>query len=407
MTARISILAGFAWLFGASPAPALAAESFPPGLGIRGTDLGEVYADATGKTLYTLARDDKPGVSNCTDMQYKEGTDGFRGVRHPLNRLDQRPTCLQKAHPAVAPVGAFPVGRWSILDRADGSRQWMYDRRPVYTSVKDRVAGEINGAFGQPVFVPIAYPPGVAIKRAPTGGAYFTSTGSQPLLFRQNGCKRDCASPHRPFSAPELAQPLGRWRVITTSDGLRQWSYDGRPVYVSAETALPQGTEARSWSALAIARSPAPPSDFATFRTTPGRTTAGRIVTTKSGAAVYVFACQEDGPDRLDCDDPDDASALWTTLCGDLIRCARLFKPVTPSRRAKPDGKVWSVVTIPAPWGPVRAAEGSDGMRVWAYRGRPVFTYADDRRPGDTDGELGYQGRAWTAVDAPELALGK
>lgn len=162
--------------------------------------------------------------------------------------------------------------------------------------------------------------------------------------------------------------------------------------------------DARTWAALTVARAPDLPSDFATVRTTPGRTTGGRIVTTKRGATVYVFGCQEDGPDRLDCDDPADASALWTTLCGDMARCATLFRPVAPSARARPDGKVWTIVTISAPWAPVRAAEGIAGIRVWAYRGRPVFTYAADRQPGDTNGELGYQGRAWTAVDAAEIS---
>lgn len=404
MNAGTSILAGLAWLFGANSAAAAAAEGLPPGLGIRATDLGEVYVDASGRTLYTLSRDDKPGVSNCTDTQFKEGTDGFRGVKHPLNRLDKRPTCLQKARPASVLAEAVPTGRWSILDRTDGSRQWMYDRRPVYTSIKDRTAGEVNGVFGRPLFVPVPVPPEVTIQRAPSGGAYFASTGSRPLLLRKDGCKRDCAGANRPFAAPELAQPLGRWRVSMTSEGIRQWAYDGHPVYVAADNALPERADTRIWAPLAIARSPAPPADFTTFRTTPGRTTGGRIVTTKSGATVYVFGCQEDGPDRLDCDDPADGSALWTTLCGNLARCADLFRPVVPSARARSDGKVWTIVTIPAPWAPVRAGEGTGGTRVWAYRGRPVFTYAKDRKPGDTDGELGYQGRAWTAVEAPELA---
>lgn len=408
MMFRAVHLTGLAWLSCVAPAaaaPAQApAEVLPPGLGIRATDLGEVYADATGKTLYTLSRDDKPGVSNCTDTQYKEGTDGFRGVKHPLNRLDQRPTCLHKAHPAVAPAGAAPTGRWSILDRTDGARQWMYDRRPVYTSIKDRAAGEINGGFGRPVFVPIAVPPGVTVKRAASGGAYLTGAGSQPLLLRKDRCKRDCAGGNRPFVAPELAQPVGRWRVVAPQDGLRQWAYDGRPVYLAADNALPDALDARTWAALTVARAPDLPSDFATVRTTPGRTTGGRIVTTKRGATVYVFGCQEDGPDRLDCDDPADASALWTTLCGDMARCATLFRPVAPSARARPDGKVWTIVTISAPWAPVRAAEGIAGIRVWAYRGRPVFTYAADRQPGDSNGELGYQGRAWTAVDAAEIS---
>jgi predicted lipoprotein with Yx(FWY)xxD motif len=27
-----------------------------------------------------------------------------------------------------------------------------------------------------------------------------------------------------------------------------------------------------------------------------------------------------------------------------------------------------------------------DGLRVWAYRGRPVYTYSGDHEPGDMEG---------------------
>ncbi len=31
--------------------------------------------------------------------------------------------------------------------------------------------------------------------------------------------------------------------------------------------------------------------------------------------------------------------------------------------------------------------EQADALHVWAYRGRPVYNFAGDRRPGDTAGD--------------------
>jgi len=64
------------------------------------------------RPLYTFDKDD-PGKSNCVDR------------------------CLQ-AWPALgAPAGAKAVGNWSVIVRPDGSSQWAYDNRPVYTFVRD------------------------------------------------------------------------------------------------------------------------------------------------------------------------------------------------------------------------------------------------------------------------------
>jgi len=64
------------------------------------------------KPIYTFDRDE-PGKSNCLDR------------------------CIM-AWPAVAaPAGARPVGKWTILVRPDGSQQWAFDSKPVYTFVRD------------------------------------------------------------------------------------------------------------------------------------------------------------------------------------------------------------------------------------------------------------------------------
>jgi hypothetical protein len=103
---------------------------------------------------------------------------------------------------------------------------------------------------------------------------------------------------------------------------------------------------------------------------------------------IYWFLCEDAGPDNLDCEDPSDEGPTWYYTCGDSpAACAKQWFPVVAAKNAKNVGYSWSVITIPRPWSPVRADKGvKDGLKVWAYKGRPVFTYYLDKRPGDIEG---------------------
>src|SRR6185312_6697920 len=78
------------------------------------------YADAKGMTLYTYAKD-QPGRSNCVDA------------------------CAAQWKPLPASAEAKPYGNWTIIARADGSRQWALKGEPVYTYVKDVDPGSVGG----------------------------------------------------------------------------------------------------------------------------------------------------------------------------------------------------------------------------------------------------------------------
>lgn len=94
-----------------------AATAAPPAVpaAVQTIKEGDVYVLRTldgAKPIYTWDRDE-PGKSNCADR------------------------CLA-AWPAVAaPAGAKPVGKWTTITRADGTLQWAYDGKPVYTFIRD------------------------------------------------------------------------------------------------------------------------------------------------------------------------------------------------------------------------------------------------------------------------------
>jgi predicted lipoprotein with Yx(FWY)xxD motif len=64
------------------------------------------------KPLYTYDRDAQ-GKSACTD------------------------SCAAAWPPLPAPSGAKPVGKWTVVTRAEGASQWAFGGKPVYTSAHD------------------------------------------------------------------------------------------------------------------------------------------------------------------------------------------------------------------------------------------------------------------------------
>ena len=82
---------------------------------------GKVFADAKGLTLYTLDRD-ASGKSTCNGA------------------------CEQTWSPVRAPALAnASLGDWSAIRRDDGTRQWAYQGKPLYTFARDAKAGDIGG----------------------------------------------------------------------------------------------------------------------------------------------------------------------------------------------------------------------------------------------------------------------
>jgi predicted lipoprotein with Yx(FWY)xxD motif len=76
--------------------------------------------DGKMMTLYTFAKD-QPGVSNCND------------------------NCAKNWPPLIASANAQPSGDWTIITRADGSKQWAYKGMPLYKWSKDAKPGDTTG----------------------------------------------------------------------------------------------------------------------------------------------------------------------------------------------------------------------------------------------------------------------
>ena len=67
-----------------------------------------------------------------------------------------------------------------------------------------------------------------------------------------------------------------------------------------------------------------------------------------------------------------DKDAGGKSACND--QCAKIWPPVTAAADAKASGDL-TVITR------------DDGSKQWAYKGKPVYLYAKDAKPGDKTGD--------------------
>ena len=97
------------------------AAQMPQGVRTQKSDAGTmVLADAKGMTLYTYDKDE-PGKSNCNGL------------------------CAHFWPPMTAPADAQLMSDWTVISRKDGSKQWAYRDKPLYTFGKDKKPGETKG----------------------------------------------------------------------------------------------------------------------------------------------------------------------------------------------------------------------------------------------------------------------
>jgi predicted lipoprotein with Yx(FWY)xxD motif len=85
-------------------------------------------------------------------------------------------------------------------------------------------------------------------------------------------------------------------------------------------------------------------------------TSAGKVYTDEKGMTLYIF--DKDEANKSNCYDD----------------CAKNWPPLMAAADAKPEGE-WTVV------------ERKDGTKMWAYDGKPVYTFVKDTKPGDVTGD--------------------
>lgn len=364
------------------------------------TAFGPVLATPEGLTLYWWSRDEAtPGKSRCNDQHYEK----FRFVTGQdvyLPKPDATASCEEKWPPFEVSGSAVAQGDWSIVTRDDGARQWAWRGRPLHRSVKDHKPGDVNAVsvrdrnYGgwQPAMAPLDFPPDIELLRQPEGLYMVTADGRLLVTADADKLPADGGSDLDPLVASELVDKVGEWSVQDGSGGIRQFEFRETPVFLAPPGELKDVFgSSRGWVPLVYRQAAPVPQQIHT-----GFSVIGDIYTDTDGMALYVFECAA-GPDQVPCNDPGDPAAYWSVLCGTPEACRQRWLPYLAEPGVRSSGE-WSVVSVPhpvftEPTGLTYAADNTNAVvRVWAFRGRPVYRFADDDEPGQI---LGHK-MLWT-----------
>ncbi len=386
-------------------------EPMSPGVQVIQSPLeGPVFANEDGRTFYTWPIDSlrngdtgdrEGGQSNCTNEVHTKTA----GLMSPypagliLPDLDSRPSCAEAWPPVLASEGEQPIGKWTIVVREDGSRQWAYDGYPLYTWHLDKEPGDTFGGYRRrsgadspairiPAGPPPAIPPQFHIFQTAVGRLLVEQDNFSVYAWdgdeeNKSNCYGACLQDWAPLLAPETAVSQGEWVSFERSPGVKQWAYRGQPLYrylddTSTRSLL--GSDIPGWQNVYTQRAPTPPSEF-----TVQVTRVGHVLADANGKTIYKYRCGDDALDQLTCDHPDTPQVYRYGICGggDPVHCAKMFPPVPAPADAEPKDRFWNVMYI-SPVTGLRAEPNEPGsMRVWAYRDRPVYTFAWDEKPGD------------------------
>jgi predicted lipoprotein with Yx(FWY)xxD motif len=372
----------------ASSAEAITPIATPPGITMQlvnrddpagGASVQQIdFADAKGMTLYTYARD----------------TVGNLGVEAVSACVGD---CARTWRPALAAQDPEGATDWSVLRRADGSKQWCYRGAPLYAFADDEAPGDIKGessggdAWRAATFFPevgMVLPDSITVRHLPDAGgtALASVEGLTLYAFEEKpshppvgcGVGSDCARTWQPFEAGAIANPAGDFTVIARPDGIMQWAYRSQPLYLFTGDRKPGevrgiGVDVRFH--VALVRRYFMPAD-ATVRWITG---LGNVLATRSGATLYERDRIQPGEDNHDFHAEHGPPALgrWygTSTCDPS--CARTWPPYVAPADAVASG-YWEVLTR------------TDGRKQWAYKGFALYRYSGDP-PGEARGNRLYE----------------
>ena len=325
----------------------------------------KVLADARQMTLYTYDKDTVPGKSAC-DAE-----------------------CL-KSWPALgAPIDAKAFGDWSVVAREDGSKQWAYKGKPLYSFVKDGEPGDAKGngaaegVWHAAMFAPStggSPPYSIAVADVTDAGGMTLVNDTGRTIYAYYGGKREsgncgagpCGDQWVPVSAPAIAHNIGDYTVVPSSDGTRQWAYKGLPLFTFAGDVAPSQVNGLDvdgrWKPAVVVRYPTP-AQIVTRSTLAN----GKIMTTPDGRSIYrqhLYTYSVVGHDFQH-------GAPYSMLTGRAIGvggcnadCTKVWTPFVAPKDAQPSG-YWTILNR------------ADGVRQWAYKDYALYTFSGDKKAGD------------------------
>ena len=302
------------------------------------TNLGEVYTDKNGMTLYTF-NNDVPNTSNCNNG------------------------CAVKWPPLTATDDALASGRFSIITRADNNKQWALDGRPLYRWINDNKPGDTTGEEVKSLWyvaqtVPVSKRNVDVITSGITNKAtVLTDTSGMTLYAFTNdqttpngsSCNNGCAIKWPPLLANDNDQPSGNYSIINRDDNSKQWAYRGMPLYRFVDDNLPGDTRGEGVKNIWFVAQPLPVSKYSTA-------TQGTILSSTNWLSLYIL----------------DNETTSNLICKGA--CLTAWPPLMADANDINRGD-YSIFT------------NSNGDTQWAYKNKPLYRWKGDSSPGQINGQ--------------------
>ena len=345
-------------------------------------------------------------LHGLTDEKLKAIDMELGAIEVPLDPANALCTgdCATEWPPFLAREGAQPLGLWSIVLRPDCARQWALEGKPLHTYTKDEKPTDAKGnktegkweqaerVDGPTITFPVSIGSGETLKFDSTilvdanGMTLYTFDQDKP---NESVCVGHCARIWPPLEAPRLAVTVGDFSVISRDDGLKQWTYNGQPLYNFVgddEKGIASGDGvAKVWHQAELIRYHFPEAVKVLQHPKHGpmlATTDGLTLYARDTRRFTLAGGSHDDRSALR-GKPSTGARLGISTCQG--ECLEEFTPLNAATDAQPWGD-WSIV------------DRGDGALQWAYRDYPLYQYKADKVLGDaiahdiyelTDGRTG------------------
>lgn len=207
----------------------------------------------------------------------------------------------------------------------------------------------------------------------------------------KSACVGECAQNWLPVVPVAKAKPVAGWTIVSHPSGMKQWAHNGKPLYTfkndkeggdvmglgaDPEADARHGIQGHEGKALKAQL----PKGWRIHKShTGGEATNG--IATPVGFKIHEVG-DANGVVIVDMHNPEVERTLYAyngdltkdnRACGTQSAVCAGFAPVESPILAKAVGE-WTIV------------ERKDGIRQWAFRSKPLYTYEADRITGDVHG---------------------
>lgn len=329
----------------------------PKQMDIHETGAGVYFQTNAGQSLYWNVREAAAGEVTCVEE------------------------CLTTWTPLTATASAKEQGLWNLVERPDGSLQWSYDGKFVYTYGKDTFPGaRLGDGLGrgqwQLLWQPRQVPAGLRME--PTYlGFVLADHRARTLYVHKSATNAEATQQSMnhwtPFKAPWLALDQGDWTVQTAKDGARQWSYKGQPLFTydkDNDSGEVHGHGLNGeWSAVILELAQGVPA-WITIQSVD----LGLAYANADGLTIYA---------------PVDIEAIKKAQTCPAECMRENWRPILALPGESSVGN-WVIV------------ENEEGQLQWSFKGQLLYTHTRDEKPGDMKGNgiaVGYRiGDGWRII---------